>query len=247
MVDRVHKADKSMVAKPRDGNQTLARGLRVLVAIAESPTGLSVQQVTELLEVHRSIAYRLLLTLSDSGLVSRDRGGAYLPGARLASLSSAFLPALRDAAEPVMRTLADRLQSSLALFVEEADDAVAVTLVEPTTTRQHIAFRPGMRTPLVVGAAGYAILAAGAPAQGEPAAVAAARDAGYALSHSEIEVGAYGVAAWITIDGIAARVSLNLITHRREIAESAGPEVREAADAVALLVSQRVRSESPTF
>ena len=58
-------------AKARDGNQTLARGLRVLLAVADSKDGLTVQQVGEVLGVHRSIAYRLLQTLADFGLAAR--------------------------------------------------------------------------------------------------------------------------------------------------------------------------------
>src|SRR5579871_6798299 len=115
----------------RDGNQTLARGLRVLLAIADSKRGLTVQQVAEMLGVHRSIAYRLLQTLVDFGLVARGSDGAYVPGARLATLAEAYLPTLRDVSAPVMRSLADRLQSTIALFVEQRDEAVAIAMVEP--------------------------------------------------------------------------------------------------------------------
>jgi DNA-binding IclR family transcriptional regulator len=225
-------------AKGRDGNQTLARGLRVLLAIADSRQGLSVQQVSELLEVHRSIAYRLLQTLADFGLVTRGRDGAYTPGARLATLSESYLPTLRDVARPVMQTLADRLQSTVSLFVEQGDEAVAVVLVEPTTATHHIAFRPGMRTSLTLGSAAYAILATGPAVPGEPEAATLARERGFARSHGEIEAGAYGVAAGIPAGETGTRACLNLITYREDVADDAGPVMRRAADKVGRLLRQ---------
>lgn len=226
-------------AKTRDGNQTLARGIRVLLAIADAKGGLSVQDVGELLGVHRSIAYRLLQTLADFGLVARSRQGLYIPGARLATLADAYLPSLRDVAGPVMRSLADRLQSTVSLFVEQGDEAVAIALVEPTTASHHIAFRPGMRTPLTMGAAAYAIRAFGPATADEPAAVATAREQGYARSFSEIEAGAYAVAAWIPMGDTGTRACLMLITYVEEIAAGAGPDMRRAADEAGRLLEAR--------
>src|SRR5437870_9942957 len=123
MLRPVQEVNTAEPGRTRDGNQTLARGLRVLLAIADSKQGLSVQQVGEMLGVHRSIAYRLLQTLVDFGLVARSSDGPYIPGARLATLAEAYLPTLRDVTGPVMRSLADRLQSTISLFVEQDDQA----------------------------------------------------------------------------------------------------------------------------
>ena len=222
----------------RDGNQTLARGLRVLLAIADSKEGLTVHEVGELLEVHRSIAYRLLQTLADFGLVARGKAGVYVPGARLATLSEAYLPTLREIAAPVMRALADRLESTISLFVEQGDEAVAISMIEPTTALHHIAFAPGMRTPLARGSAGYAILASRKPRVDDIPQVVTARETGFARSYAEIESGAYGVAAWIPVGEGGTVASLNLITFREEIADRAGPEMRRAAEKLARMLSQ---------
>jgi DNA-binding IclR family transcriptional regulator len=200
---------------------------------------MTVQEVAELLGVHRSIAYRVLQTLVDFGLAARGSDGSYIPGARLATLAQSYLPTLRDVTAPVMRVLADRLQSTISLFVEQGDEAVAITMVEPTTASHHLAFRLGMRTPLTLGAAGYAILAAGPPVPGEPQAVTVARERGYARSHAEIEAGQYAVAAWIPAGGTATRACLNLITYRQDVAEGAGPEMRRAADEVGRVLRRR--------
>jgi DNA-binding IclR family transcriptional regulator len=237
MLTRVQEWNAGGSARVRDGNQTLARGLSVLLAIADSKNGLTVQQVGELLGVHRSIAYRLLQTLVDFGLAARGSDGAYIAGARLATLAEAYLPTLRDVARPVMRSLADQLQSTISLFVEEGSEAVAIAMVEPTTALHHLSFRPGMRTPLNRGAAGYALLAAGPVVAEEPNAVALAREQGYAHSHAEIEDGQYAVAAWIPTSG--TRACLNLITYRKETADSAGLSIRRAADKVGRLLQRQ--------
>lgn len=228
----------SATVSARDGNQTFARGLRVLLAIADSERGMTVQNVAELLGVHRSIAYRLLQTLADFGLAARSRDGVYFAGARLATLAQAYLPGLRDVAGPVMRSLADRFQSTMSLFVQEGSEAVAIAMVEPTTAWHHIAFRPGMRTPLTRGSAAYAILACGPVMPGEPAEVGVARERGYARSHGEIEAGAFGVAAGIPMGDISTRACLNLITSSADIADASGPDVRRAADEVGRLLRQ---------
>lgn len=230
--------------KVRDGNQTLARGLGVLLAITDSREGLTVQQVAEQLGAHRSIAYRLLQTLVDFGFITRNREGVYTPGARLATLSEAYLPTLRDISRPVMRALADRLQSTVSLFIEQGDEAVAISMVEPTTAVHHIAFRPGMRTPLTRGAAGYALLAARPEEDDELSAVRHARDMGFSSSHAEIEEGQYAVAAWIPVDGLTTSVCLNLITYRSDIANSAGPEIRRAAGEIGALLRTPAHSAS---
>lgn len=238
MLSHVQDLRVGAPAKTRDGNQTLARGLRVLLAIADSKQGMTVQQVGELLEVHRSIAYRLLQTLADFGLAARSQGGRYVAGARLATLAEAYLPTLRDVTGPVMQSLADRLQSTVSLFVEQGNEVVAISLVEPTTASHHIAFKPGMRTPLTIGAAAYAILASGPATPGEPAAVVAAREQGYARSYSEVEAGAYAVAAWIPMGEAGTRACLNLITYLKDIADGAGPDMRRAADKVGRLLDR---------
>ncbi|WP_336632710.1 MULTISPECIES: IclR family transcriptional regulator [unclassified Microbacterium] len=216
----------------RDGNQTLARGLRAFLTIVDSPNGLTVQQVGEMLGVHRSIAYRLLQTLVDFGLVARGRDGVYLPGARLASLAEAYFPTLRGVAAPIMRDLADRLKSTVGLFVAQGDSAVAILMVEPTTATHHIAFKPGMRTSMTVGAAAYAIRAQDPPVTDEPEHVQEAREVGFGRSYSEVESGAYGVAAGIPVDDGTTRACLNLITYNQDVADGAGPHLRTAADAV---------------
>ena len=98
----------------QDGSQTLARGLTALITVIESETGLTVQDVAKRLSVHRSICYRLLQTFVEFGFLTRSAQGLYRPGARLVTLSDAFLPHLLDLARPIMRELAESTAATVA-------------------------------------------------------------------------------------------------------------------------------------
>lgn len=220
-----------MAKSPTDrtpvGSQTLARGLRTLLTVVDTADGVTVKELAEELDVHRTVAYRILQTLLSFGFVSHGSDGSYRPGPRLATLADAYLPALREAALPVMREMADQIGCTVSLFVAEREEAVSVALVEPTTTSYHLRFKAGMRTPIDRGCAGYALLAAGPPISGEPAMVAQARKRGYATSADEIEVGAYGVAA--PIPNSSPRACVNLITHQQDQAKAAETCIVETA------------------
>ena len=78
-------------------SQTLSRGIRILEVLADSREPMSIDDVARALEVHRSIAYRLVRTLEHHGLVSRDAsgrvaqviiGGVPVPGTELRSIFS---------------------------------------------------------------------------------------------------------------------------------------------------------------
>lgn len=217
----------STAGASRPGNQTLTRGLIALNLVADAPSGMTANEVATELGVHRSIAYRLLQTLADHGFVSRWADGTYRGGSRLVSLSSGYLSGLRASALPEMRRLADEIGASVALFIVESGHAVAIEMVQPSVGGVHIAFGQGQRTTLERGAAAYALGSMNAPQPDEPAGVTRAREFGYARSFDEIEQGANAVAA--PIPGSLPPACLNLITHLRERAESAGPSVVRAA------------------
>ncbi|MBM7516090.1 IclR family transcriptional regulator [Nocardioides nitrophenolicus] len=211
------------------GAQTLARGLRALELVAGATEGMSVQELSAELDVHRSITSRLLTTLADFRLVTRGQDGRYRPGAGLAALATGVHMTLREAAEPILRDLAARLDATVSLLVVEGDEAVALTVVEPPRASFLISFRTGGHHPLGRGSAGIALLAALPPQPGEPEAVAEARRAGHARTYGEVEPGAYGVAAPIPHVAGMPTACINLITHRVEVADAAAPAIEAAA------------------
>jgi len=95
------------------GSQTLARGLNALQLVADAPSGLTVQQVADGIGVHRTIAYRLLGTLSQFRFVAKGEDGRYRPAAGLAVLGASFDRNVRQLSLPTLRTLADDLGFSV--------------------------------------------------------------------------------------------------------------------------------------
>ncbi|MFE2426685.1 IclR family transcriptional regulator [Streptomyces sp. NPDC059373] len=218
-----------MTDSPRAaGTQTLARGLHALQLVSTASDGLSIQEVAVELDVHRSIASRLLSTLADFHFVARGSDGRYRTGAGLAALAVGIHATLRAAAAPVMEELAADLGATVSLLVSEGGQAVALSVVEPPTASYVLSFRAGSRHPLGRGSAGIALLSAQSPSPGEAANITEARKRGFAATFGEVEPGAYGVAVPITVPGLPA-TCLNLITYRPEIADRAAPTLTAAA------------------
>ena len=205
----------------RETSQTLDRGLRLLEILAARDQGQTVTDLAEALDVARPVVYRLLATLEDHGLVAVDGAGRYRLGFGLVPLGGRLLPALRAAAEPHLRLLADEVGATAHLTVADGDDGVAVAVVEPSATAYHVAYRTGSRHPLDRGAAGKAILGGRrSPAQ---------RRRWY-LTTGELQEGAVGLAAPLghgQIEASVGVVALGRIDERR-----IGPAVVNAAAAL---------------
>lgn len=218
------------------GSQTLARGLTALQLISESPTGMTIQEVAERLDVHRTVASRLLATLVQFRLVARE-DGRFRPAAGLAALGASFDNGLRDLSMPVLRRLADRTRATAALLVAEGDEQVAVGVVVPVGVAYHLSFHEGSRYPLNRGAAGMALLASAPPKPGERDLVTQAREQGWALTHGEVEPGAYGLAVHVERQPLAPPTCINLISHRSDVLDEGRPLVIEAARELAEILA----------
>ena len=219
-----------------DGSQTLERGLIVLRLLAEAPQGLGASEVAVRLGVHRSMAYRLLMTLTRQNFAARDSAGRYTVGLSFFTLAERVRPPLLDIAQPVLRELAAELGATACLVVPENDHAVAIAVIEPPGSGPRFSYRVGNRDPLDRGAAGIAMLAAGPPLDGEPRRVDAARRAGHAVTHEEVMPGSFGVAAPIRIPGGGHPAAVNVITHRQDLADRAVPLVMAAAERITRLL-----------
>ncbi|GAA1787675.1 helix-turn-helix domain-containing protein [Pseudarthrobacter sulfonivorans] len=214
------------------GSQTLARGLEALKAIADARDGLAINDVGELLGVHRTIAYRILNTLSDAKLIHRSDDNRYRGAAGLLQLTSAAHDAIRAAALPVLHDVANDLASTVSLLIREGNDAVALAVVEPRGPSYHVSFAQGSRHPLNRGAAGLAIQASQPPLSSEAEEVRIARANGFAITFGEVEPNMYGLAAPIKGSGPELAACINLITTRREVAEGAATAIVAAAERI---------------
>jgi DNA-binding IclR family transcriptional regulator len=160
------------------GSQTLDRGIRALVMVAAAPGGMTIQEVADRLAVHRTIAHRLLGTLADHHLISRGPDNRFRAGGGLIGLASGLQSTLRDTAMPIMRELAEELESTVVLLVREGEEVVGIATAAPTKGAYHLAFRTGSRHPLGRGSAGICLLSALPPRPGERPEVTRARTQG---------------------------------------------------------------------
>jgi DNA-binding IclR family transcriptional regulator len=219
------------------GSQTLARGLNALQLVAEAPAGLTVQQVADGIGVHRTIAYRLLGTLSQFRFVAKGEDGRYRPAAGLAVLGASFDRNVRQLSLPTLRALADDLGTTVSLLVAEGDQQVAVAVIVPTQVAYQLAFHEGSRYPLDRGAAGIALLASMPPRPDERDLVVRAREQEWVITHGEIEPNTYGLAVPVHRLPPSPPTCINLISHREDVVMRGKDAVIKAAKELSALLS----------
>lgn len=213
-------------------SQTLDRGLSALRLLAGEPDGLTVTALAKALGTHRAAVYRLLGPLTAHHLVRRDDDGRYQLAAGLVELASGVRPRLQEAADGVLRDLADDLGCTTALTLRDDDEAVVVSVVMPRTSNLHVAYRVGMRHPVTRGAPGIALMAAAAPVEGERPAVTEARARGYATSTGELLVGATGIAAAVAAPGHEAEAAISAVWIDGRDAQAASVPLLHAAGTI---------------
>lgn len=185
----------------RPASQTLDRGLRVLEHVVRANAPLAIADVARGVEIHRSVAYRMMRTLEDHGLLARDEQGRYVPGAGLAALSGRFRPQLRAAAARHLHQLVLETGMTSFLVVRNGDEAVTIEVVEPPAGAAVISYRPGVSHPVHRGAPGLALLSGEPQQRDERPEVTQARRRGWAVSESEVIEGFRSVAAPV-VDGM---------------------------------------------
>jgi IclR family KDG regulon transcriptional repressor len=134
--------------------------LRILEALRDSPTGLSLRQIAFQTAVNRATAYRLLSHLENAGYLFRDSGGTYLIGPRLASFATgiAYHARLRKLSRPILEKAWRATKETVNLAVLDGHSVFFLEVIEsPQLFR--MGSQVGMRMPLNCTALGKAILA----------------------------------------------------------------------------------------
>lgn len=219
------------------GSQTLARGLNALQMVADSPSGLTVQQLADQVGVHRTIAYRLLTTLAEFRLVTKGEDGRYRPGVGLAVLGASFDRNVRQLSMPTLRALADDLGTTVSLLIAEGDQQVAVAVIVPSHVAYQLSFHEGSRYALDRGAAGIALLASMPPRPGERELVTRTRECGWVTTYGEIEPNTYGLAVPVHRPPPSPATCVNLISHREDVVMRGKDAVITAAKQLSELLS----------
>jgi DNA-binding IclR family transcriptional regulator len=201
-----------------EGSLTLDRGLALLQAVADAGgEAATISELAVTIGASRAAVYRLLVPLSERGLVWRD-GNKVRLGVGLLRLADQVLPQLRQAAHPVLRELAEKVGATAHLSVAQGNQAQAVAVIEPSWTNVHVAYRVGSRHALTTGAAGKAMSMRSS-------------EQGWISSTGEVQAGASGVAAPVRgVKGL--RASVGVVSLEPLDPETVGPQVLAAAAAL---------------
>lgn len=240
--DELACEDRGMASQtPPGGSQTLSRGIRILEALAGSDRALSIDELAGALDVHRSVAYRLLRTLEHHGLVARDDAGRARLAAGVATLAYAVSRDLQQAAYPQLVELADELRMTCLIAVLiDGDEAVTLMSASPRS-EVAVSYRPGHRHPITRGGPGKAILM-GLPSASWPADVASevaveideSRARGYALSESEVVSSLHAVSVPLDLPGqppaSLSAIHINLPRPAPEIAAALDRSARQISE-----------------
>lgn len=142
-------------------SSTLAKGLRVLEALASSESARGISEFARELKLDKSAVQRIFQTLAASGYIEKDPGTSqYRPTLRLWELGSVVISRneTRRLLHPILRYAAKT--SGLTVYFAWADfpDVIYLDKVEGEKGRPNSS-DPGHRIPLHLAASGRAILA----------------------------------------------------------------------------------------
>lgn len=220
---------------PGELAQTLDRGLRVLEFLGKAAEGFTATEVAQHIGVHRSIAARLLATLTYRGFASKMTDGRYVIGTGVFRLARMVARDLMSVAQPMLRDATDRIVATSVLHIADGDEVVTLLSIEPPTASFRVGMRVGARGPLDLAAHGLAILAGREYIEGERAEVTEARRLGYSMTTGEVVPGYTGISAPVRVSGqVDASVGLVVPESRASEQEKLAAEVLELAEALSL-------------
>ena len=139
----------------------MERALDIFELLASSKVGLTLSDLSKLLDVPKSSVHYLLNTLQSRGYVHRNEATKrLLLGLKILTLSNAALSGieLRRHAAPHLRRLMERSGLTVHMAVLEGDEAVLVDKLEPSGATR-VATWIGKRMDLHCSAVGKAIMA----------------------------------------------------------------------------------------
>ncbi|MEU0480143.1 IclR family transcriptional regulator [Streptosporangium sp. NPDC006013] len=139
--------------------RALARGLRILEAVADGRGGLTVTELAELTGTDKSSVSRLVATLVDLGFLARlDNRRVVLTG-RVLSLGKGFQKQynLSEIARPYLKELCDVVGETVILTIRQGDYTVSIEQIDPEQPFRMVP-HIGNLAPLHATAAGRAIL-----------------------------------------------------------------------------------------
>jgi IclR family acetate operon transcriptional repressor len=142
-------------------NQSLTRALTLLERLSETPTGVSLTDLSYQLGIPPATVHRLLSTFEELGFVEQDSAnGLWFVGLKAFTVGNAFL-SRRDfvaSARPHMHSLVDQCGETVNLGVIDDGEVVFIGQVESREVMRMIV-RLGSRSPVHASGVGKALLA----------------------------------------------------------------------------------------
>jgi len=215
--------------------QTLERGVMVLEIVAKASRGVSLMDIAEALDIHRTIAYRLVSTLESLGLVVRPGDNRIYLGSGVLKFANSYLPQIRNLAQPILLELANETNTTAFISVAQGDECSVISTAQSEKPGLHVSYKVGTCHPLDRGAAGLAILANRPEAHGDNESIKQARDKGYSLTQGQIEPGASGLACALQINDLEA--SIGVVTMGKLNIQNAAEAVMQKSKKLAKLLN----------
>ncbi len=139
--------------------QSVDRTFKIIEMLSKYPQGISISELSKVLELHKSTVHRLLQTLVELGYVSQKNEGNYLLSYKLFEIGSSIIDEydLRQVARPSLSELRDLTNEVVHLVIQDGSDIIYIDKYENNATiRMHSNI--GKRMPMYCSSVGKAIL-----------------------------------------------------------------------------------------
>lgn len=141
-------------------NQSIKKAIQIMTLFCGQEKELSLAEICRSTDLHKSIVYRILVTLESEGwLVRSYTTNKYMLGMKLLSFSSAILDnmVIKEIALPVMKRLSHATGETVVLAMYSDGVAICIEKIE-SENRVKISSQVGKSYPLHVGATGLSVL-----------------------------------------------------------------------------------------
>ncbi len=140
--------------------QSVDRALLILELLSDYENGISISNISDQLDLHKSTIHRLLLTLNHKGYVEKTSENKYKLTLKLFELGNRIIEKLYIAvvARPYLQELTKETGEVSHLVLREDTEVVYIDKVEPNN-RIRMFSRVGARNPIYCTSVGKAIMA----------------------------------------------------------------------------------------
>lgn len=141
------------------GVQSIRRVFLLIDLLSDHPSGISLQELSQTANMHKSTVHRLLQALIYEGYVV-GRDGKYSLTLKMLEIGSRMTEGLdiQVLARPILERLRDTVQETVHLVVQDGCDIVYIQKLECRTCNYRMASHVGMRRPAYCTGAGKSIL-----------------------------------------------------------------------------------------